>query len=211
MPSGVLRPFAGVAAFALASCMSASVAFAVCAPLPQGATATPSSQLLPSFPNGGPALSSEVRNIVASNPEELAGIVGLIPAANVAQRSAIGAGLGQAAGVCNRPDPDTARRIQEAVIAAANPEMLASFQEVTGDRQTTAVAGGGGRGGSIGGGGTVGSSASGNGGSYLAPSTLSYPNSTGVFSGGGGAFTGLATGSTVSTLAGTSSTSQATP
>ncbi len=72
---------------------------------------------------------------------------------------------GQAAGVCARPDPDAARRIQEAMVRLDDREMLLAFQAVTGDRQTAAPGGpGGGAAGGPGGGGVGGIGSGGNGG-----------------------------------------------
>lgn len=121
---------------AMAACVSPT------AGAPQSAVdrvlASPSA-LLERFPEGQGGLIAEIRNVVATNPTALAPIAGLIKSANADQRRAIGAGLGQAAAMCARSEPETGRRIQEAILAADSREVSLAFQAVVGDRPTAAV------------------------------------------------------------------------
>jgi len=168
---------------------------APCAQPTPGVTLTPPDQLLSRFPEGNGALVSEIRNLVATNPANLAAITALAARATPAQKRAIGAGLGQAAGVCSRPNPDAARLIQEAVVRLNDRDILLSFQGVTGDRQTAAVGGAGGTGGSQGGAGvgsTPGSGGGGGGSGFFYGGGSSTNNgNTGGFGGGGGSSVAL--------------------
>ncbi|WP_188311952.1 hypothetical protein [Salinarimonas soli] len=151
---------ASAMALGLGVALLPGAALAVCAAPVAGTTLVAPDQLLSRFPEGGGGLVSEVRNLVATNPANLDAIVALAARGTAAQKRAIGAGLGQAAGICARPDPDTARRIQEATVRLDDREILLAFQAVTGDRQTAAAGGrgggAGGNGGGIGGGGVGG-------------------------------------------------------
>lgn len=110
-------------------------------------------------------------------------MAGLAAQANAAQKSALGAGLGQAAGVCIRPDPEAAAAIQETVLKLTDREVLAAFQAVTGDRQTAAVGGGGAAGGGPGGGGVAGQP-----GGFSSAGSGFFANSTSVTPGGQGGY-----------------------
>lgn len=144
-------------------------------------------------------MASEVRNMVATNPDSVDGIQAILDRASPEQNQSIGAGLGQAAGLCARRQPDSARRIQEAVLRM-NKDVVLSYELVTGDRQTASTGGGVAGGGGGGGGGTgVSSSTTANGSNfYSAPSTSSYANQSGSFSSGSGSSLGLTTARTSS-------------
>lgn len=183
----------------LGAAISAAPAFAACATAPAGAPVVNPGDLLGRFPAGGGGMVSEVRNMVATNPASVDGIAAIIGSATPEQKQAIGAGLGQAAGLCTRPEPFSAQRIQEAVLRLNNTDVTLAFQTVTGDRQTAATGGGGAGGGGGGGGGTgvPGSTTAGGSSSYVAPSTSSFANSGQTFSSGAGAFAGLTAGRNV--------------
>ena len=186
-----MRPFLkGSLSLTALIVLGTAPAFAACASMPAGSPTPIGANLLGENPAGGGQLSTAVRNLVASDPTQAAPIAALVASANPAQTQALGAGLGQASVVCTRAEPESARRIQEAVIGQNNPALVRAFQNVTGDRQTTAIGGGaGGAGGGLGGGGT-GSGASSPGSSgvspYIPPSTASYANSGLSFSAGSG-------------------------
>ncbi len=109
--------------------------------------------LLTQYPNGGPAMITEVRNLAASDPATVKALVGLLASANADQASAIGTGLGQVAQMAVRTDPLFANEIQVAVVTAQNDSALVAFKAaVGGDIQLTAATGGAG----IGGGGEAG-------------------------------------------------------
>lgn len=190
---------------ALGAAVSTAPAFAACAALPAGAPIVSPGDLLGRFPSGGGGMVSEVRNMVATNPGSVDGIGAILGAASADQKQAIGAGLGQAAGLCTRQEPDSARRIQEAVLRMNNSDVSTAFQTVTGDRQTAATGGGGAGGGGGGGGGTgvPGSSTAGGTSPVIPTSTSSFANSGLTFSAGSAVSAGLATRRT---LAGTTTT-----
>lgn len=188
--------------------------FAACAALPTGAPVVSPGDLLRRFPAGGGGLVSEVRNMVATNPGSVDGIAGLLPGATPAQKEAIGAGLGQAAGLCTRQEPASARRIQEAVLGMNSPEVSQAFQTVTGDRQTAATGGGGGAGGGAGGGGGGGggtgvpnTATSGASSPYVPASTSTVSNPALAFSAGSAVSAGLTTSRLLSGTTTTTTTS----
>lgn len=184
-------------------------AFAACAALPAGAPVASPGDLLGRFPAGGGGLVSEVRNMVATNPGSVDGIAAILGGASSDQKQAIGAGLGQAAGLCTRQEPDSARRIQEAVLRMNNNDVSTAFQTVTGDRQTAATGGGGAGGGGGGGGGTgvPSSGVAGGSSTYVPQSTSSVSNAGLTFSAGSASSAGLAASRT---LTGTTTTSPVT-
>jgi len=186
-----------------AACISAAAA--VPAAAVDGARANPAG-LLARFPNGEGALASEIRNLVTTDPSLVDSMLALVGSANADQRRAIGAGLGQAASICARPEPQIARQIQESLLKIANPDVVLAFQAVVGD-QTAAVGAGAGAGpGGVGGSGTAAASAGTAGGNgSLSPASLSFTNP--AFSSGTGVgkqptqtgTTGATTGTTTST------------
>lgn len=194
--------------------VSATSSFAACAALPAGAPVVSPGDLLGRFPAAGGGMVSEVRNMVATNPGSVDGIGAILAGATQAQKEAIGAGLGQAAGLCTRQEPASARRIQEAVLAMNNKDVVLAFQVVTGDRQTAATGGGaGGAGGGGGGGGTgVPSSTTANGqSSYIAPSTASFANAGLSFSPGSPGSANLTTSRTITVLTAASPVTSVSP
>lgn len=193
---------------ALGAAVSMAPAFAACAALPAGAPVVSPGDLLGRFPSGGGGMVSEVRNMVATNPSSVDGIPAILASATPAQKEALGAGLGQAAGLCLTRDRNALDAINKVVLAMNNSEVTTAFQTVTGDRQTAATGGGGGGagGGGGGGGGTgvSGSSTAGGTSPVIPTSTSSFANSGLTFSAGSAVSAGLAT---TRTLAGTTTTS----
>lgn len=122
-------------------------------------------------------MASEIRNLVTTDPSLVDSMLSLVASANADQRRAIGAGLGQAASICTRPEPQIARQIQESLLKIANPDVVLAFQAVVGD-QTAAVGGGAGAGpGGVGGSGTSATGASTTGGNgSLSPASVSFTN-----------------------------------
>ena len=113
-----------------------------------------SSQLLqdPRNSDGGADMIALVRDLVASNPATLPLVISLIDNANSAQQKAIGTGLGQAAGLCIRPDPTFAADIQTQLAGSPSDDAKNAYAAVTGNLPIRSVAGGGGvSGGSSGG------------------------------------------------------------
>src|ERR1700730_3627707 len=109
-------------------------------------------QLLQQFPNGGPDIISQIRDLAASSPATLPVILSLIATADPTQVDAIGTGLGQAALVCVRTDQNYATEIQQAVTAMNNNALTLAFAAVLGDKPIGGLGGGAGGGGGGGGG-----------------------------------------------------------
>jgi hypothetical protein len=87
-------------------------------------------------------LATSVQNLVASNPASLPLVIDLLKNANVPQQKAIGAGLGNAANLCNVPDPKFATEIADALAKATSTPAQIQFALITG-KPTGSVAGGG--------------------------------------------------------------------
>jgi len=128
--------------------------------------------LLTQYPNGGPAMITEIRNLAASDPATLKALVGLLASANSDQASAIGTGLGQVAVMAVRTDPSFANDIQGAVVTSQNDSALVAFKAaVGGDIQLTAATGTTG----IGGGGESGTVPGSGLGGFFAGNPQSFP------------------------------------
>lgn len=146
------------AAFSLAASLGVAPAHAGCLTPPAGAEELDvfkkdPGALLTRFPLGSGSMASAIRVMAASDAGVLGAIAGLVKTANKAQKSAIAAGLAQAALACRSQDPALALQIQEAVAGIDSPEVLAQFAAISGDTRTAATGGGGGAGGGGGGGG----------------------------------------------------------
>jgi hypothetical protein len=162
-----------------------------------------SSQLLqdPKNAAGGADMIARVRDLVASNPASLPLVIVLLGNANPAQQTAIGTGLGQAAGLCIRPDPTFAADIQAQLAGSTSDTAKDAYAAVTGNRPIRSVAGGGGGGSSGASGGSTGSIGTTPSGSssftaFSANSVLSSPTS---YFTGGSASAGSAGGNAAST------------
>jgi hypothetical protein len=130
--------------------------------------------LLAQYPNGGPQLIAEVRDLAASDPATLKLLLGLLKSANADQASAIGTGLGQVAVMAVKTDEAYATEIQEDVVAAQNISTLVAFSAaVGGNIQLAAATGGGGGGG--GGGGEEGTNPTGTTGGFYAGNPENFP------------------------------------
>ncbi|CAO4152991.1 hypothetical protein [Methylorubrum aminovorans] len=117
-------PLPRVAATLLVAVFAAGEAEARCTDQPMSKTVTLVQNflirpegLLERFPGGDKNLSIIVREIVTADPNAtLDPVIKLLRSANGPQRRAVGAGLGNAARLCNvGSDSSTARRIQEIV------------------------------------------------------------------------------------------------
>jgi FecR protein len=76
-------------------------------------------QLLTQYPDGGPAMISMIRDLVASNPTTLPLVINLLPNASTGEANSIGTGLGQAALICVHTDQAFATEIQQALASAS--------------------------------------------------------------------------------------------
>jgi hypothetical protein len=92
---------------------------------------------------GGSEMIALVRDLLASNPATLPLVIALLGNANPAQQTAIGTGLGQAAGLCIRPDPTFAADIQTELAGSTSENAKTAYAAVTGNRPIRSVAAGG--------------------------------------------------------------------
>ncbi|RTE90035.1 hypothetical protein [Bradyrhizobium sp. LVM 105] len=182
------------AAAALAATISSAASAAVYPPQRQlPATvisdfkAAPNS-LLQQYPTGGPQLISRVRDLGASDPTTLPGLIALLkdPATTKDQMRAIVGGLAQVARLAAQADQAYANEIQAAIAATQNPDVIAAYQAATGDVAIAATGGGGG-GGSSGAGGPTGNNFpnGGNGGGAVRFGNNNNPNNPPATVGGG--------------------------
>src|SRR5581483_8089800 len=109
--------------------------------------------LLRQYPTGGPQLISRVRDLGASDPTTLPGLIALLkdPATTKDQMRAIVAGLAQVARMAAQSDQAFANEIQTAIAGIGNPDVIAAYQAATGDVAIAATGGGGGGGSGSGG------------------------------------------------------------
>ncbi|WP_228749263.1 hypothetical protein [Bradyrhizobium sp. BR 10261] len=151
------------AAAALAATISAAASAAVYPPQRQLAAqlisdfkSSPNS-LLQQYPTGGAQMISRVRDLGASDPTTLPGLIALLkdPATNNDQMRAIVAGLAQVARMAAQSDAAFANEIQTAIAGTGNADVIAAYQAAIGDVAIAATGGTGG-GGSTGGGGATG-------------------------------------------------------
>jgi len=156
--------------------------------------ASPAS-LLQQYPTGGPQLISRVRDLGASDPTTLPGLIALLkdPATTKDQMRAIVGGLAQVARMAAQSDAAFANEIQTAIAGTGNPDVIAAYQAATGDVAIAATGGGAGGGGTGAGGptGTGGFAFGGNGGGASSFGGLHYATS------GSGTGSGSVGGTTV--------------
>src|SRR3954468_13368875 len=102
------------------------------------------SSLLQQYPTGGAQLISRVRDLGASDPTTLPGLIALLkdPATTKDQMRAIVAGLAQVARMAAQQDQAYANEIQTAIAGTGNPDVIAAYQAATGDSQIAATGGG---------------------------------------------------------------------
>ncbi|PPQ16843.1 hypothetical protein CV770_24235 [Bradyrhizobium sp. AC87j1] len=107
--------------------------------------ATPNS-LLQQYPTGGPQLISRVRDLGASDPTTLPGLIALLkdPATTKDQMRAIVAGLAQVARMAAQTDQAFANEIQTAIAGIGDADVIAAYQAATGDVAIAAAGAGGG-------------------------------------------------------------------
>jgi hypothetical protein len=92
------------------------------------------SELLAKSPNGGPGIVAAVRDLVAVNPATLQPVLNLLVNANRNQKSAIGAGLAQAARLVVKADPGLAAAIQKAILNTRDQDVVLAFAAGSGER-----------------------------------------------------------------------------
>ncbi|MGX1166182.1 hypothetical protein AB7M16_002448 [Bradyrhizobium sp. USDA 372] len=150
--------------------------------------------LLQQYPTGGPQLISRVRDLGASDPTTLPGLIALLkdPATTKDQMRAIVAGLAQVARMAAQQDQAYANEIQTAIAGTGNPDVIAAYQAATGDVAIAATGGGGAGGGGSGSGGPTGTSGfatGGGGGGTVFGNNTTANNGTGTGSGSVGGTT----------------------
>ena len=107
--------------------------------------------LLSRYPLGGGALVSDVRDLVVSDLNTVSAILAIAANATADQKNAIGAGLGLAALVLLRSNPQAGTTIQNALVRLNDKTLLEAYAAVTGNQRIGAASGAGGGGGSPGG------------------------------------------------------------
>ncbi|SCB43177.1 hypothetical protein GA0061099_1007217 [Bradyrhizobium yuanmingense] len=105
--------------------------------------------LLQQYPTGGPQMISRVRDLGASDPTTVPGLIALLkdPVTTTDQMRAIVAGLAQVARMAAQQDQAYANEIQAAIASTGNPDVIAAYQAATGDVAIAATGGGAGGGG----------------------------------------------------------------
>jgi len=159
--------------------------------------------LLTTYASAGLPLSTQVRGLVLTDPSLAATLLDVAKSANDAQKSAIGAGMAEAARILAATNPQLAAQIQLAVAQSGLGPLITAF--IAGSNATETAAIGGGGGGEGGGGGTggptggVGSSGGSNGGSNPGGGSFGAGNGASAFGTiGGGASGGGLTNPSVS-------------
>ncbi len=111
--------------------------------------------LLQQYAQGGTQMISRVRDLAASDPTTLTGLIALLkdPATTKDQMRAIVAGLAQVARMAAQQDQAYANEIQTAIAGTGIADVIAAYQAATGD---IAIAATGGAGGGTGAGGPTG-------------------------------------------------------
>ena len=109
------------------------------------------SALLESNPTGGPRLASQVRDVAVADKAGLQVLINLLANANKDQKSAIGAGLGQAARLVVRSDPTYAAEIQRVVAETKDQDAVLAYASAAGDQRIGAGGAGAGSSGAVGG------------------------------------------------------------
>jgi hypothetical protein len=118
-------------------------------------------------------IESRVRELAGTSASLAPDLVNLAQGTTPRYRTAIAAGLAQAAVACSNVDQQAALEIQQAVASFENGQFQASFAAVAGDLSTSATA-------------AAASSASGNAGSVVVVNPNRSPRSTSNPGGGGG-------------------------
>jgi hypothetical protein len=83
--------------------------------------------LIERHPSGGPALSSEVRRLAASDVGTTPKLIDLAKNAKPEHIVALGIGLAQAAAICTKTKPELAKTIKKLVSESGTPSLAAAF------------------------------------------------------------------------------------
>jgi hypothetical protein len=157
-------------------------------------------RLLQLYPNGGPGMIAEVRDLAVSDRATLQPILNLLANADKYQKIAFGRGLADAARILVRSGQQAyATEIQEAILKTKDQDVVLAFTIASGNRELGTTGGGAGGGGGASGGQTnaFGQTGGANSGGTTAAATTSP---TGSSSTGGGGTSGGGGGGGSSTL-----------
>ncbi|MBR0829869.1 hypothetical protein JQ596_30505 [Bradyrhizobium manausense] len=151
--------------------------------------------LLQQYPAAGPQLISRVRDLGASDPTTLPGLIALLkdPATTKDQMRAIVGGLAQVARMAAQSDAAFGNEIQTAIASTGSADVIAAYQAATGDVAIAATGGGGG--GSSGSGGPTGGNGNTGGANNGAPSFGGLHYATSVSSNASNGVTGTSVAS----------------
>ncbi|MGY3446656.1 hypothetical protein ACVW17_006657 [Bradyrhizobium sp. USDA 4473] len=100
-------------------------------------------QLLTQFPNAGVELTSRARDFAVNDPTALDPLIALLAKASKDQKTAIAAGLAQAARIVVRSNQPYATRIQQAIADTKDLDTVMAFAAASGDAGTAATGAGG--------------------------------------------------------------------
>lgn len=146
------------------------------------------STLLQQYSAGGASLITRVRDLAASDPTTLPGLIALLkdPATTKDQMRAIVTGLAQVARMAAQQDQAFANEIQTQIAATGNSDVIAAYQAAAGDTLIAATGGGGAGGGGTGTGGSTGTSGfvfgGNNGGTFFSGSSFTSNSGYGLTS-----------------------------
>jgi hypothetical protein len=110
-------------------------------------------RLLQLYPNGGPGMIAEIRDLAVADKATLQPILDLLANADKYQKIAIGRGLADAARILVRSGQQAyATEIQEAILKTKDQDVVLAYTIASGNRELGTVGGGaGGNGGAAGG------------------------------------------------------------
>ncbi|MGL4325135.1 MAG: hypothetical protein ACRCTD_13935 [Beijerinckiaceae bacterium] len=101
-------------------------------------SANPAS-LLSQHPIGGPGMTNDIRNLVMTDDSVIAALGKITSSATPLQKTAVAAGLAQAANACELLAPQVAQAIQRFVVAQLDADIERTFRAITGDRSVAAT------------------------------------------------------------------------
>jgi hypothetical protein len=145
--------------------------------------------LLARHPEGGRALTLEVRSILTSDVTAAEAMASLAKSASPSQKASLGAGSSQAVQACVRNRPDLAVKLQAVMGQVADGQFMAAFLSAAGGVDSASISAGGGVGGATGGdGNNAGNSGSSGGNRTVADSseggTTATPSTSASLAGG---------------------------
>jgi hypothetical protein len=105
---------------------------------------TDQKSILQGYPNGGPELVAQIRDLVVASKDTLAPVIQLLAGATKDQKNAIAAGLAQAAKVVvGKRDQAYATQIQQAILDTKDQDVVLAYAGAAGDQPIGSAGGGG--------------------------------------------------------------------